>query len=236
MNVGRLKAGAEYVGGVLIATFFVVLLSYIFSFLGTIFCAALGGMMLGAMGTKKSLSIPISLIFPLVIFGLVRGMKAEVSGRQMLVIAVACFSVFWLAYAVARALFLFERRRPAQVDRQPQAPLTSAAKPARETSTLPAAAEAGEGNEANEWFSLDMLEGNWSRETSPLGRAEKRRMSIENDELTLTVLDSSNRIKVLARVTLKVGTAGSVRTLLISKPELQADYKHTPTAPLTELG
>ncbi len=36
MNVGRLKAGAEYVGGVLIATFFVVLLSYIFSFLGTI--------------------------------------------------------------------------------------------------------------------------------------------------------------------------------------------------------
>ena len=81
-----LKTAAQYAGGLAIATFFVVLLSFVFSFLGTLFCAALAGLMLGALRTHKWQSILISLLFPLVIFTLLKGMKTELQERQILLV------------------------------------------------------------------------------------------------------------------------------------------------------
>jgi hypothetical protein len=228
MNFGRVKAGAGYLGGVLLATFFVVLLSYIFSFLGTIFCAALAGMMLGALPTQKWHSIPISIIFPLVIFGLLRGMKTELAGTQVLVIATICFSAFWLAYVVARALFFYEQTKPAQSDSQAQPGLGFTAVPVSETSIPRAVPGAAEACGTNGAFSLEMLQGNWLQDIHAQARVETRRLSLENENLTLSVVDSTDRIKVLARATVKLCTVDSAPTLLISEAEMPAPATTAP--------
>ncbi len=220
MNLGRIKAAAEYVGGVLIATFFVVLLSYIFSFLGTIFCAALGGMMLGALPTRRWQAIPISLIFPLVIFGLLAGMKSGLPARQMVVITVACFSAFWLAYVAARALFFLERAKPGQQAAEVQSP-PALVPVAVEAPMLAAAVSRGESCDTPGLLSLDMLQGDWSRDIAQ-GRSEHRRLCFEKEKLTLSVVDGSEHVRVLARVTVKLCASESLPVLLISKAEAQS--------------
>jgi hypothetical protein len=107
---GPLKGALQHLGGFAVAAFFVFLLSFTFSFLGTIFCAAVGGMMLGAVRGYRWQSIPVSLLFPGVILVLLKGMRTELGDRQVLLVALACFGIFWLTYGVAAALFVVEGR------------------------------------------------------------------------------------------------------------------------------
>jgi hypothetical protein len=110
MNPQRLKIAVTYLAGWGLTVFFVALLSFIFSFLGTIFCAAVAGMMLGATRQARVLAVPISVIFPCVIFALLRGMKSDLSLGQVTELAAGCFAAFWLIFGMAVGLVACERK------------------------------------------------------------------------------------------------------------------------------
>ena len=220
IKASPIKAAAQYAAGLVVAAFFVGLLSFTFSFLGTIFCATLAGMMLGALRTHKWQSIPVSLLFPLVIFILFKGMKTELSGRQVLLVAIACFSIFWVTYAVAAALFFFERKgQPAAgVPSQVQSATVAGSGSLAESSS----ARGAEGPKSNGHLSLDMLEGAWSLEGTTAAGSQNRRISINKGELTLSVCDSSSQARVLARARVQVCAAGSSPILLVCEPGAEA--------------
>ena len=222
MRTVPLKAAAQYAGGLAIATFFVVLLSLIFSFLGTIFCAALAGMMLGTLRTHKWQSIPVSLLFPLVIFTLLKGMKTELEERQILLVSLACFSVFWLTYGVAAVLFFFERKGPPRAGSPSQVRSASGARPEGEAVTERASASGAKAPKDNGWLSLEMLQGDWSPEASAPAQLQKRRMSIQKGQLTLSVADASGQVRILGSAQVKLCTADSPPTLLVSEPDARA--------------
>ena len=222
MRTVPLKAAAQYAGGLAIATFFVVLLSFTFSFLGTIFCAALAGMMLGTLRTHKWQSIPVSLLFPLVIFTLLKGMKTELEERQILLVSLACFSVFWLTYGVAATLFLFERKGQPAAGRPAQIRSASAARPEGEPAPERASAGRAEVPKHNGWLSLEMLQGDWSPEASNPAPFPIRRISIQKEKLTVSVAEPGGKVRILGSAQLKLCPAHSLPTLLVSEPEAEA--------------
>lgn len=217
-----LKAAAQYVGGLVIAAFFVALLSFTFSFLGTIFCAALAGMMLGALRAYKWQSIPVSLLFPLVLVTVLKGMKTELGDQQILLVSLACFSVFWLTYGVAAALFFFERKGQPSAGARSQIRPVSAAGPEGEPATERASASGAEVPKHNGWLSLEMLQGNWSPEESAPAKFQNRRMSIQNEKMTLSIADSCGQVKILASAQVKLCIVDSLPTLLVSEPDAEA--------------
>ena len=217
-----LKAAAQYVGGLVIAALFVVLLSFTFSFLGTIFCAALAGMMLGALRTHKWQSIPVSLLFPLVIFTLLKGMKTELVERQILLVALACFSVFWLTYGLAATLFFFERKGQPSAGCPSQSRSVSAARPGGGPAPERASAGGAEVPKRNGRLSLEMLQGDWSPEAGNPAQFQNRRISIQQEKLTLSVADSSGKVRILGSAQLKLRTADSLPTLPVSEPDAEA--------------
>ena len=213
-----LKAAAQYVGGLVLAACFVVLLSFTFSFLGTIFCAALAGMMLGALRTHKWQAIPVSLLFPLVIFTLLKGMRTELGQRQILAVALACLSVFWLTYGLAAALFFYERKGPPPAGRSAPAASASGARLEGDSAPHTAAIREAGAPKHNGWLSLEMLQGNWSGEAGAHPQSQSRRLSIEREKLTLSVLDSSGQVRIVAQAQVKLCALGSPQTLELSEP------------------
>lgn len=213
MTAVSLKAVARFTGGMALAACFVALLSFIFSFLGAIFCAALAGMMLGAVRGYKWLAVPVSLLSPGVLFLLLKVMKTQLEGRQVLLVTLACFMIFWLTYGVAAALFLFERKGPASVARplapgQPERQFTIAAASAPEASVL----------KPNGHLTLEMLQGTWAGESRVNGEGEGRRISIDKERLTLCAVDSRGQTRVLASAHVTLCDAGSPTTLQLAQP------------------
>ena len=82
MNATAIRTAGGYLAawGAIVCS--VVLLSFLFTFLGTITCAVLIGMMMGAFKGAKWFSVSVSLVFPGVIFGMARGAKVVASSSQ----------------------------------------------------------------------------------------------------------------------------------------------------------
>jgi len=72
----------QYLLGAAAIAFFVGLLTFIFSFLGTIFCAALVGMMLGAFKDLRWQSVSFSFLLPAVLVAVLRVTRAELTGNR----------------------------------------------------------------------------------------------------------------------------------------------------------
>jgi hypothetical protein len=206
-------ATAQYVGGLVIAALFVALLSFIFSFLGNIFCAALAGMMLGALRTHRWQSVPVSLMFPLVLFVLLRWMKTELSPRQILVLFLISVSVFWLTYGVAAALCFVERKNRLPTSALPGTPTAPAPSPADDSLTEPAAGAMAAASKPNGWLSLEMLQGSWSREANDHPEFQNLRLSIQKEQLTLVGVDSNGRSRVVGHARLNLCVLGAPQTV-----------------------
>src|SRR5215472_1145713 len=110
MNALPLKKTLQRIAGGIIITFFVVLLTLIFSFLGTIICAALAGMMLGAAKLPRWQVAAASLLFPSVIFGVLRTTGADLPLQKILMLSGMCLGTFWLIYLVVSMMISYERK------------------------------------------------------------------------------------------------------------------------------
>lgn len=86
---------AGHLAGWCIVISFVILLTLIFNFLGTIICAALAGMMMGSARLPRRHCLLASLIFPAVVSLVLRLWRAELAPSQIVALSILCFGVFW---------------------------------------------------------------------------------------------------------------------------------------------
>jgi hypothetical protein len=222
MTAVPLKATAQYVGGLAITAFFVVLLSLTFSFLGTLFCAALAGMMLGTLRTRKWHAIPVSLLFPLVIFTLLKGMRTELGVRQVVLVSVACFSIFWLIYALAAALFFFERKGQPPAGSARPVRLVPPPTPEAEVEVQPADAARVGAPKRNGSLSLEMLQGNWAGKANGQPQYQSRRIIFQGEGLTLVGMDSSGQAKVLGQAEVRLCPSSSPQMVQLWRPAAES--------------
>src|SRR5690349_17205423 len=110
MSFQPIKTALKYVSAWSMVAGFAALLTIIFNFLGTLFCAALGGMMMGATKASWRLSVPFSLLCPAVLFGVMRTQKTELAQRQIAVLLLICVVAFWAIYWAAAALMAQEQK------------------------------------------------------------------------------------------------------------------------------
>ncbi len=203
MSLRPIKIAVQYLLGAVVIAFFVSLLTLIFSFLGTIFCAALAGMMLGALKNLRWQSLPFSFLFPAVIVGVLRVTKAELAASQILVLAFSAFGAFWLTYGAAAFLLAFERKnQPVRAVALAQEPVLRSipAQPEIELndSSLSAGCTAVLTRPEAE-LNLTALEGKWVFEAQTNHQAcGEKVLEFKDHKLVLSVTEPGGRVSLCA--------------------------------------
>ncbi len=168
----------------------VALLTLLFTVLGTITCAVLTGMMMGTVRHSRWQTIPVSLVFPGVVFTFVRIMKVELVGSQRILLPALCFGAFWLMYLFTCALVRFER------------------KPGNKPEAAPELRSPESEPKLGEELRLDQLQGRWIYESgSHKGEPAKRVLEINGEHLSLSRTGSDGRAQVLSQGSLRIKSA-----------------------------
>ena len=197
MSSAPFRTAAKYAGLWGVLTFFVVLLTLVFSFLGTIICAGLAGMMMGATKASKWLSVPMSLLLPAIMIVVLRATKAEVLPRQTALVALLCFVEFWGTYLAAAGVMALERN-------QGKAAETAKAKAASEHSSSTQTEQSRASGTPSDTptprpFNLQEFEGTWLRDVSHAnGQCREAVIELQNNKLVLSLLENGVRGPVIA--------------------------------------
>jgi hypothetical protein len=197
---------------------FVVLLSLLFTFLGTITCAVLAGMMMGAFKGAKWFSVSVSLVFPGVIFGMARGARVELTPQQIALLAVLCFGTFWVTCLVSAFVFFCEQKDRKSARSPAPAPQDETLAQGGQVAVTgrTAAAEAHGSTELGRGSCLDQLQGDWVCEASGKGEPLcKRVIQIKEAKLELKAIDNSGRITLLASGDVTLQSLRPSQTLFI---------------------
>ncbi len=203
MNATPVRIVGRYLLAWAIVAFFVVLLTFIFSFLGTIMCAVLAGMMLGAARLGRWHNLLASCIFPGALLGVLRPSRADLTEWQLLALMGLCFGAFWLTYFVASCLIFYEHKGQAPARPSAKRPSTRAPAPDR----------------CAEELSLDVLQGRWSCEAGGVnGHRTCKMMAIENGDLLLSVADSKGNVRRRARAEIRLVNTERRQTLVLATP------------------
>ena len=222
MSAMSIRVAVRYIGGLIGAILFVGLLTLIFSFLGTIMCAVLAGMMLGATKLGRWQTLALSLIFPAVIFIVLRTSKADLAGRQIEVISLVCFAAFWLTYIVAAALITYEHQgqgsRASGVTggTTQLSKIGSACRTATEVAVQPAPEVV---QQPARGLTLEVLQGTWCCTAGCNGQRRDKTMHIQQETVILSVADSAGRIRIVTRAEIRVGNSQSAQLVRFSAEE-----------------
>ncbi len=226
-----IRTVVRYLGGWSILVFFVVLLTFIFSFLGTIFCSVLAGMMVAATKLPRWHTCALSLVFPGVLFSMLRSEKAELLGRQVLMLSLVCFGAYWLTFVLASLLVFYEAKVPAGTAKSPGrkgSGLDSAVSAGnRARSAAPAeTALAGRAATPSAPFNLEALQGKWAYAGAGAnGSGQHRTLEIVREVVRLSAADSQGRILFSAEAQVQVcpSTALPIVRLSPVPPSTPAD-------------
>ena len=202
MNALVFRTAGKYLAAWGAIVFFVVLLSLLFTFLGTITCAVLTGMMMGAFKGAKWFSVLVSVVFPAVIFGMARGAKVELTPQQIALLAALCFATFWVTYLVSAFVFFCEQKDRKSGRRPVPVPQAASPAPGAEVAATghAAAAPAPESADLRRSSSLDQLQGDWVWEAPGTGHSACRKvLHIREAKLELKGVDASGQITLLAK-------------------------------------
>ncbi len=214
MNSRVLKQVVRYLVGWSVAIFFVVLLTLIFSFLGTIICAALAGMMIGAARLPRWQAFAISLIFPAVITGVLRTSGADLSDRQVLLLALLCFAAFWLIYAVVAAMMRVEGRQGAGASEKPASRVRRSRAATGAVALAPPDPAVAFGRLTG--LGLAALEGRWHAEHNGHStNGYERVLEIDKETLRLSLTTSTGQVSCSVCAQLKVATQDSRTTVSV---------------------
>lgn len=202
MNAAAIRTAGKYLGAWGVIALSVGLVSFTFTLLGTMACAVLLGMMMGALKGAKWFSVMVSMVFPLVILGMTRSPRATLTPQQFLLLGALCFGAFWVTYLVSAIVFFCEQK-----DRKSFKPhaLSPGPKPlargwqADATSLTPATGSLGSAVPSAE-SCLEQLQGNWVCEASSAGSSPcKKVIQISEARLELKVIDGGGRTTLVAR-------------------------------------
>jgi hypothetical protein len=153
------------------------LATLLFSFLGTITCSALVGMMLGATQRWQWRVILVSLVFPSVMAAFLHFSKTDLTDKQMVLLPIVCFDSFWLTYLATSVLLRFEKRSESATSTPVVDCAAPRAQPAGELAAHQFQVESG----------LAELQGTW--EQIALGQAEPpscKRLEFVRDQIAVS--------------------------------------------------
>lgn len=188
MNSMPIRVALRQIGLWIVLVTVVVLLTLLFSFLGTITCAVLTGMMTGAARRWRWQDVVVSLVFPAIVFTHLQLSKGELQIAQQILLALLCLAAFWLTYLVTALLMFVERRA------EPAAQENSPSPQATETS----AAALANGNVVVE-LGMQELQGTWSCEIiDRAGHVHFKVIEITDNRFALRITNSDG-----ARLALK---------------------------------
>jgi hypothetical protein len=228
MNAVAVRTAGRYLGAWGAIVLCVILLSLLFTFLGTITCAVLAGMMMGAFKGAKWFSAAVSLVFPVVIFGMARGAKVELAPQQVALLAALCFGAFWATYLVSALVLFCEQKgkKPSQLSAAARQPETSAQGGQFAATACAAAGESIGFNVPDRELSLEQLQGSWVCEGSSPGEPLcKRVIQIREAKLELQAIDTSGRITLLGAGAVTLQSVRASQTLAIAQGESEpADF------------
>lgn len=191
MNTASMMKGLVRVGGLCALAGLTVLLTLLFSFLGTLTCAVVAGMILGSGRRWQWDAILVSLIFPAVILSLSHFSKVELPPSKVYLIALVSGGAFWCVLGLTFGFRFLERKGGSS----PTDPAGAADGPA----ALPPPS-----------FSLATLRGSWTcDESSATGAGQSKTLVIEDGTFVLTERKSRSRERVLAQGEVSVNAAGA---------------------------
>ncbi|HEY5910358.1 MAG TPA: hypothetical protein VJA21_07115 [Verrucomicrobiae bacterium] len=217
----RPKVIGGYIAGWVLVIFFVLLLTLIFNFVGTIICAALAGMMLGAARLRAWQSLALSAVFPGVISTFLLVTKAELPATQIVLLSLICFGIFWLIYVAVWALVRQEASQPAGSSARPA---TGSARPGRERGlalmrqaapgSVPLPGQTAETVLADSTeLTLEVLQGDWfARNSNPAPSDGQKAIVISKNTLVLSLTDANGRVCSRSKAYLRL-CPGSVLAL-----------------------
>ena len=207
MKTASVKKGLVRVGGLCALAGVTVLLTLLFSFLGTFTCAVIAGLILGSGRRWQWDSIPVSLVFPAVILSLSHFSKVDLPPGKVQLVALVSGGAFWAVLGLAFSFRFLERNG------EPPPP-----------------AEVGvvrtSGTEAGSPPALDLasLRGSWTCEESRAdGTGICRTLQIEAGRFVLTESKSRSRERVVARGEVSVDQTGAGKIVFISDPAVKLD-------------
>jgi hypothetical protein len=228
MSAKTLRMVSGHIAGWCAIACFVLLLTFIFSFLGTIFCSVLAGMMLGAMKPHRWYSVPISLLFPVAISVMLRAMKAELPERQIDLLSLLCLGSFWLAFFLAALLVSAEQKARRAAVTGPGEPSQPAAP--RETGSVAGHAPAdcrmaapikAVSTESADGLTLARLQGRWWWKPANGNReVHEKVLEIKDHDLVLKEVDGAGQVCWAAWGTVRLDGAGARQLLVVESPPL----------------
>jgi len=183
MNAAAVRTAGRYLGVWGVIAFFVGLVSFTFTFLGAMACAVLAGMMMGAFKGPRWFPVIVSLVFPMVVFGMPQGARSSLTPQQVLLLVALSFAAFWVTYVVSAFVFFCEQKgkkaprpRAASFPHEPLAQSRQAAK-----------------------SPLGQLQGNWVCEVAEASEPMCRKvLQIKEAHLELKAVDGSGQTTLLA--------------------------------------
>jgi len=210
------------IGVVLVS--FVTLVTFVFSFLGTILAGAMVGMMVGFNQRWRWQFLLISLVFPAALMASMPVAQGKLHDSAWL--ATVCFGVFWATYLLTRGLsYLEKRERPAtnesasvrDVLRPGSAPNQTAGASA-EIAPRVLASEADPEPACDP--GLGELQGIWLCEsTAPDGKRCKKVIEVAHQELALSLIDRAGKVRFLAKGDLTLEKLGAFKTVKVAHRE-----------------
>jgi len=202
---GSLKTATRYVAGWMTVILFAGLLTFIFSFLGAFFCAALAGMMLGSFKLPRWQTIALSITFPAVLVGVLRFGGSELLLKQVLLLSVLCLGTFWVTYWIVRAVVFYEHKGQAVVA------VTRDVNGHLQPHVNCNGAPVGQLN-------LQILQGKWWC-VSPKQSSdhERKYLEIQRGNLLLTIRDPAGKISFKGRGEVELRDGRAVPLLSISR-------------------
>ena len=207
MNTSAIKKALYYTAGWGMVLFFFGLLTLIFSFLGSFFCAGLAGMMVGSVKFSRLQTAALSLTAPAVLYGILRFGHTELLAGQIFLLAGLSFGIFWLTYIVVRLVVFYEHKTP-PAPAGARNTVASSVNGEQKLKTYPQSTE----------LSLPVLQGNWScaANNGKMTR-EQKRMVIANEKLVLTVSDASGNVSFLGEGHVSLNNHQGQHRLMISR-------------------
>ena len=191
MNVSPVRELGRQAGIGFVLAVFVALVTFMFSFLGTILCAAMFGMMVGFVKKWKWQFILISFLFPALLLASfsVSKSKSELLPHECYGLAAVGFGTFWVTYLATRGLFLLEGRTARPV----------AERISGQSRTVPT------DELARPDLDIEDLHGAWLEDIQQRSGDRPRRMiRIHDQELTMSHVGEDGQSRTVARVRLQL--------------------------------
>ena len=217
-----LKAvGIKFLVGLMLMGF-VVLLTALFSFVGTITCCVLFGMMLGGVRGSKWSAVSVSVLLPVVTVALLQFPAPAVSWQKALTLAALCFATFWVMYFLTRCLTSSERKSnlAAHVAKNPTPPMQRENSRAGASRVSEAFLLSSASRVASSLAQPDLagLQGQWVSRRQPghaLGYSEA--MEFTGEKLSFKRTDSDGNLQLCWEGSVKCESLGPFKTIKVFK-------------------